>query len=203
MSVFPRTPTSLLTRIAADMSGENETVWTEFFELYEPAMRDFLLRHGAEANDVGDLVMQVFEKLVAVLRNGTYDRGRGRFRSYLATLLYNEMISEWRKREVCRASQDRAMLVETEKAAAAEASPEIETKDAARWIEARRSAAVAHVLARMPIAELHKRVFLRLERTEENSSEVAARFGLTPAAVRQIKSRIGKMVAAVEERMGM
>ena len=47
MSVFPKTPTALLTRIAADAAGEDETVWTELVELYQPAMRGFLLKHGA------------------------------------------------------------------------------------------------------------------------------------------------------------
>jgi len=36
VSAFPDTPTSLLTRIAAELSGEpDELAWTEFFELYE------------------------------------------------------------------------------------------------------------------------------------------------------------------------
>lgn len=47
MSVFPKTPTALLTRIAADAAGEDEAVWTELVELYQPAMRGFLLKHGA------------------------------------------------------------------------------------------------------------------------------------------------------------
>ena len=46
MSVFPETPTMLLTRIAMRISGEDEAVWTEFFELYEPAMRTYLLGQG-------------------------------------------------------------------------------------------------------------------------------------------------------------
>ena len=48
MSVFPETPTMLLTRIAVESTGEDQSVWTEFFELYEPAMRLYLVNRGID-----------------------------------------------------------------------------------------------------------------------------------------------------------
>ena len=82
MSVFPETPTMLLTRIAMQISGEDEAVWTEFFELYEPAMRSYLLGQGAKESKVDDIVQEVLVKLVAVLREGRYLKERSRFRIY-------------------------------------------------------------------------------------------------------------------------
>ena len=55
-------------------------------------MRGFLLKHGAQDSDVDDLVQNVFAKLVGILREGKYEKCRGRFRAYLSTLLYHELI---------------------------------------------------------------------------------------------------------------
>ena len=125
MSAFPNTPTALLTRIAADAAGEDETVWTELVELYQPAMRGFLLRHGAQASDIDDLVQNVFSKLVGILREGKYDKSRGRFRAYLSTLLFHELIGCVRKaqarKEHCRVPvEEDSAVVEPEALAAVE-----------------------------------------------------------------------------------
>ncbi len=69
MSMFPDTPTALLTRIAANVSGEDEAFWYEFVELYEPTMRTFLTSKGIALDDIDDIIQDIFAKLVDILLN--------------------------------------------------------------------------------------------------------------------------------------
>ena len=196
MSAFPKTPTALLTRIAADAAGEDEAVWTELVELYQPAMRGFLLKHGAQASDVDDLVQNVFAKLVGILREGKYDKRRGRFRAYLSTLLLHELIGNVRKAQA-RMEHRRVPVEEDSAVVKSEALAEVERE----WLFECHEAAVRHILEHTALAETSKTVFRELERTGDTCEAVAKRLGLSAASVRQIKSRISRMVQALETRM--
>ena len=46
MSVFPETSATLLARLAAQATGEDEAAWARFFELYEPAIVQFVRLRG-------------------------------------------------------------------------------------------------------------------------------------------------------------
>ena len=196
MSAFPMTPTALLTRIAADAAGEDEAVWTELVELYQPAMRGFLLKHGAQDSNVDDLVQNVFAKLVGILREGKYDKSRGRFRAYLSTLLFHELIGSIRKARV-RMEHRRVPVGEDSAVVEPEALAAVECE----WLAECHEAAVRHVLENTALAETSKTVFRELERTGDTCEAVAKRLGVSAASVRQIKSRISRMVMALEKRL--
>jgi len=196
MSAFPDTPTSLLTRIAAELSGESdELAWTEFFELYEPAMRGFLQRRGLD--DAADVVQAVFAKLVPLLRNGRYDRSRGPFRAYLSTMLYHEMVSCLR-REAVRGAGRNLPLDGLEVAESNDPALGLEIT----WRQSLHAAVVRHVLEKTALSQQSKDVFEDLERTGDTCAEVARRHRLPSATVRQISSRVSRMVAAYEKRFG-
>lgn len=196
MSAFPHTPTKLLTRIASEVSGEaDEAAWMEFFELYEPVMRDYVRRHGLE--DAEDVVQTVFARLVPILREGCYDRNRGPFRAYLSTLLCHETITTLR-REMARGA-GRKLSVEGMEIPVTE-DPAFGLE--AEWRDLRHRAAVRHVIDRTALSEQSRTVYDDLERTGDSCAEVAGRHGLSPAAVRQIKSRVSRMVAAYERLLG-
>ena len=196
MSAFPMTPTALLTRIAADAAGEDEAVWTELVELYQPAMRGFLLKHGAQDSNVDDLVQNVFVKLVGILREGKYEKCRGRFRAYLSTLLFHELIGSIRKARV-RMEHRRVPVGEDSAVVEPEALAAVECE----WLAECHEAAVRHVLENTALAETSKTVFRELERTGDTCEAVAKRLGVSAASVRQIKSRISRMVMALEKRL--
>ena len=196
MSAFPMTPTALLTRIAADAAGEDEAVWTELIELYQPAMRGFLLKHGAQDSEVDDIMQNVVVRLVGILREGKYDKRRGRFRAYLSTLLYHELIGSVRKAQA-RMEHRRVPVGEDSAVVEPEALAAVERE----WLAECHEAAVRHILENTALAETSKTVFRELERTGDTCEAVAKRFGLSAASVRQIKSRISRMVQALEKRM--
>lgn len=197
MSVFPETPTMLLTRIAVLSTGEDQSVWTEFFELYEPAMRLYLVNRGIDELKAEDIVQDVFVKLVDVLRTGSYDKKRGRFRTYLSHLLYNEMIDHYRRAQARR--EDLHIPIEEGDIEVASTVGDALDKE---WAKARHSAIVAHILQKTALSAQSKRVYQELVTTGDTCEEVAKRMGIKAAAVRQIKSRVGRMVAALEERLG-
>ena len=196
MSAFPKTPTALLTQIAANAAGEDEAVWTELVELYQPAMRGFLLKHGARESDADDLVQNVLVRLVGILREGKYDKCRGRFRAYLSTLLCHELIGSVRKAQA--RMEHRRVPVEEDSAVV---EPEAQAAVEREWMSECHDAAVRHILENTALAETSKAVFQELERTGDTCEAVARRLGLSAASVRQIKSRITRMVQALEKRM--
>ena len=196
MSAFPNTPTALLTRIAADAAGEDAAVWTELVELYQPAIRGFLLKRGTRDSEVDDIMQNVVVRLVGILREGKYDKRRGRFRAYLSTLLIHELIDSARKAQA-RMEHRRVPVGEDSAVVEPEALAAVERE----WLAECHAAAVRHILANTALAEASKSVFLELEQTDDTCEAVAKRLGLSAASVRQIKSRVSRMVAALERRL--
>ena len=196
MSAFPKTPTALLTQIAADAAGEDEAVWTELVELYQPAMRGFLLKHGAQDSEVDDILQNVVVRLVGILREGKYDKRRGRFRAYLSTLLYHELIDCARKAQA-RMEHRRVPVEEDSAVVEPEALAAVERE----WLAECHAVAVRHILENTALAETSKAVFRELERTGDTCEAVAKRMGVPATSVRQIKSRVSRMVMALERRL--
>ena len=57
MSVFPDTPVSMLARIAKNVTGESESVWAQFFGMYQAPIVKFAeyvaeQRRGCGAGDI-------------------------------------------------------------------------------------------------------------------------------------------------------
>ena len=66
---------------------------------------------GGEEN-ADDIVMTVLGKLVEVLRSGQYTPEKGKFHSYLATMIVNEVHMSHRK-EIARASDRKGSNTQT------------------------------------------------------------------------------------------
>ena len=200
MSAFPETPCTLLVKLAAKMTGRSdEFAWQRFFELYQPAIVRFAENQGAAA-DSEDIAQKILLKLVDVLRAGRYSGEAGHFRSYLATLIRREVIDFW------RASKARggARMVSLDDADAA-VEPAVESETVAlidaKWRIARHEAAVEHVLTRTMLPEKTKAIFRAYAVDDEPIKSVAARFGVSEDVVYQTKSRVSRMVAAIESEM--
>ena len=51
------------------------------------------------------------------------------------------------------------------------------------------------MLERVPLADGYREIYHKIE-TGENASEIAAKLGVSPDLVRQVKHRVGEMIAA-------
>ena len=203
MATFPETPATLLARIAVQATGRqtDEAAWLRLFNLYAPAIRRFAEYQGVPKAESEDVVQEIFIKLVAILRSGGYRAEAGRFRCYLATLVRNELVSRWRRMQarVAGASLPLESLDEAElPALPAGAAALLDAK----WRLARHEAAVEHALTKTALSRQSREVYRAYVLEERPIGEVAARFGIPRNTVAQIKTRVNRMVAALEAEYG-
>jgi RNA polymerase sigma factor (sigma-70 family) len=196
MSTFPVTSFTLIAKIKDLPPGEDGAAWARFWELYAPAMRAFAVFKGAGAN-ADDVVMAVFGKLVNFLRGGQYDPSKGKFHSYLATMIYNEVHMQRRKDEV-RLTDSHVPLDETLAETLAAPSSQADDSD---WQKAVLQAAVEHVLTKTVLSERDRAVYVFYVQEQHSIEETAAKFRLTRNNVSQIKTRIEKRITAIGREM--
>ena len=199
--MFPETPQTLLKKIADLAQGDDAAVWLEFVELYTPPLRYFVrsVNQSLSAADVEDAVQEVFVRLTEVLREGGIDRTKGRFRDYLAAMTRRFLVDRYRAEQSRLAALDRASNPVRNRTALADGDPGA-LVDAA-WQVAVRKAAIEHVLIATAVSEQSKRVYRAVVLEQRPLKEVAAEFGITYAAAKQIKSRLDRAVEAVVTRM--
>lgn len=78
------THATLLARLA---DGENATAWSEFCDRYGDLIRGFARRRGLQPADCDDVHQDVLLRLSKTLPGFRYDTQRGKFRSYLKTIV--------------------------------------------------------------------------------------------------------------------
>ena len=209
-SSFPVTSLTLIAKIKNLSPGDDSAAWVRFWDTYQYAIRQFAVLKGGEEN-ADDIVMQVLGKLVDVLRSGTYTPEKGKFHSYLATMIVNEVHMAHRK-DMARAGDRKVSLdaagaddgegeaggalVET--LAAPEESPEKIDDD---WRKAVLQSAVSHVLNHTALSERDRSVYRAYALEGEDIASVARRFGISRNYVSQIKLRIDRRIVTVGREM--
>ena len=203
MENFPDTPVSLLVRLASDRTGiRDEAGWTRLFELYAPAIKAFADERSSEGESE-DVVQEIFMRLAEVLREGRVKVGgdAGKFRRYLATLVRNELVSRWRRR-VSRGEGLRVSFDDPGVGIEASVDSDAATIVDVKWRLARRKAAVEWVLTKTALSAQSKAVYRAYVLEERPIGEVAAAFGIPRNSVSQIKTRVERLIAAVETEYG-
>jgi len=192
---FPVTSITLIQQIKSLPPGGDEAHWVRFWDLYAPAMRQFAVWKGGEKN-ADDIVMRVFEKLVDVLRQGKYDPAAGRFHSYLATMICNEVHMQHRKDEV-RHQNDHVTIdsgmSDTLLDGSANAAEQLDED----WQRAVLAAAVEHVLTKSALSDRDRKVYRAYVQDGKPIEQVAKEFSITRNLVSQIKTRIERRIAAI------
>ena len=203
MNTFPDTSTTLLAKLVERETGIDQAAWFRFFALYQPVMVEFARMKGA-GEDAEDVVQEVFADLAKAFQAGRYAREKGSFRAYLAKMLRNELISRFRRIAV-RPERDAVIITEAE----VEAEKRLQTfpsvysglDDDESWKIARHRIAVEHVLTKTALSEQSRQIYRRLMESGDNCAEVARAMGVAAATVRQVKSRVTRMIAAFEKTM--
>ena len=201
MSMFPDTSTTLLAKLAERESGIDQAAWFRFFALYQPVMVEFARMKGA-GDDAEDVVQEVLSSLAKAFQAGRYAREKGSFRAYLAKMLRNELISRFRRSSV---RPDRGAIgiadVEIESEKSLQSAPDVYSglDDDESWQLARHRIAVEHVLTKTALSEQSRQIYRRLMESGDNCAAVARAMGVSAAVVRQVKSRVTRMIAAFEQ----
>lgn len=199
MSAFPETSATLLVKLAAQVTGEDEANWMRFADLYVPAMRDFARGHG-DPSQADDVVQEVLARLVAVFRGNRFQvrDGVGNFRTYLATMIRNELYAAFRKEQARGGGRtvplDEADLVDSGESVTAALDLE--------WAAARHRAAVEHALTKTLLSKQNREIYRAYVLEERDIDDVARAFGVPRNQVSQVKTRVGRMIAALEAELG-
>lgn len=84
----------------------NEAAWARFFDLYAGLVFSIARSKGLKDEDADDVVQVVFADLARTMPTFTYDRAKGKFRSYLISLVH------WRIKDKLRLVQRDKELME-------------------------------------------------------------------------------------------
>ena len=214
MAAFPETSVTLLGRLAAQVTGEDEANWLRFWNLYAQAIRRFAAQIGDEQH-ADDVLSEVMRKLVTVFRGSRFDRGKGNFRAYLAQMVRNELGMAYRKERARRMDRrvylddDRtddaggraaaARIAEEEMASPGPLAPE--AIDVA-WAAARRHELEEHLLANPAVKPLYRDVWRALVREERSLDEVVETFQISRNLASQIKSRMERTLLGLAAELG-
>ena len=152
-----------------------------------------LLSPGISDADTDDAVQDVFVKLVDILRSGAYDPAKGKFRTYLSTLVRRLLIDRYREAAVRR--QYRQMEIEVAEEIAVEDDPGAWMD--AKWRVACRMAAERRVMEESAISERSREVWRLLSCEGLAVKDAAKRLGIPSNAVSKIKCRVEAQIAAV------
>ena len=203
MSTFPVTSVTLIAKIKNLAPGEDSAAWVRFWNSYSDAIRQFAAIKGGEEN-ADDIVMTVLGKLVDVLRNGQYTPEKGKFHSYLATMIVNEVHMSHRK-EMARAADRKVSLDSAiggaapdssdrtiaDTLAAPEISPEVLDADLRAAVL---KSAVDHVLNKAALSERDRNVYREYTFEGRDIGEVAAKYKISRNYVSQIRVRIDRRI---------
>lgn len=209
MSTFPVTSVTLIAKIQNLAPGEDSAAWVRFWNSYSAAIRQFAAMKGGEEN-ADDIVMQVLGKLVNVLREGKYTPEKGKFHSYLATMIVNEVHMAHRK-NMARAGDRKVSIDSSVKIAGGDdsdtladtlvapvESPEQLDED---WRQAVLKSAVEHVLTKTALSDRDRNVYREYALEGRDIGEVAAKYKISRNYVSQIKIRIDKRIVAVGQSL--
>ena len=192
---YPQTSVTLLRTLREAQSGVDDVAWARFVDLYGPVVHHLvrLLSPGISDADTDDAVQDVFVKLVNILRSGAYDPAKGKFRTYLSTLVRRLLIDRYR--EAAARRQDRQMEIEVAEEIAVEDDPGAWMD--AKWRVACRMAAERRVMEESAISERSREVWRLLSCEGLAVKDAAKRLGIPSNAVSKIKCRVEAQIAAV------
>lgn len=165
--------------------------WREFDSIYRPMLFAFLRKQGLPETDAGDVVQDIFVKLLGKIH--TYSRERCKFRTWLFAIAHNTLVDYARR----RASQKRAVDGWIKTMLRSSASDSLEM--AAAWAKLHRSKILAHALETVR-SRNSGRVWACFEQRllrDRAGALIAAELGLEPGAVYVNCSRVLKQVREV------
>ena len=192
---YPETSATLLRTLREARSGVDDVAWARFVDMYGPVIHHLvrLLSPGISDADTDDAVQDVFVKLVNILRSGAYDSAKGKFRTYLSTLVRHLLIDRYR--EAAARRRDRQVEIEVAEKIAVEDDPGAWMD--AKWRIACRMAAERRVMEESALAEQSREVWRLLSVDGLSVKEAARRLGFPSNTVSKAKRRIETRIAAV------
>ena len=192
---YPETSATLLRSLREARSGVDDVAWARFVDMYGPVVHHLvrLLSPGISDADTDDAVQDVFVKLVNILRSGAYDPAKGKFRTYLSTLVRRLLIDRYR--EAVARRRDRQVELDAAEQIGIDDDPGAWMD--AKWRIACRMAAERRVMEESALAEQSREVWRLLSVEGLAVKDAARRLGIPSNTVSKTKRRIETRIAAV------
>ena len=192
---YPETSATLLRTLREARSGVDDVAWARFVDMYGPVVHHLvrLLSPGISDADTDDAVQDVFVKLVNVLRSGAYDSEKGKFRTYLSTLVRRLLVDRYR--EAVARRRDRQVELDAAEQIGIDDDPGAWMD--AKWRIACRMAAERRVMEESALAEQSREVWRLLSVEGLSVKDAARRLGIPSNTVSKTKRRIETRIAAV------
>jgi RNA polymerase sigma-70 factor (ECF subfamily) len=182
MADVPATRPSLLVRLR---DADDQEAWSDFVQLYAPAIYGFARRKGLQDADAADLTQEVLRGVAGSIGRLEFDPRQGMFRSWLFTLAHRRLC-DWlgsrQRREQGSGDSGTLQLLhdQPERADAEHWDLDLEREIFARAAEKIRPA----------FAEKTWQAFWRTAVQGQSGKEVAQALGMTVGAVYLARSRV-------------
>ena len=197
---YPETSATLLRTLREARSGVDDVAWARFVDMYGPVVHHLvrLLSPGISDADTDEAVQDVFVKLVNILRSGAYDSAKGKFRTYLSTLVRRLLIDRYR--EAAARRRDRQVELDAAEQIGVDDDPGAWMD--AKWRVACRMAAERRVMAESALSEQSRDVWRLLAREGLSVKEAAKRLGMPANTVSKVKCRVETLIDNVLKMYG-
>ena len=186
---------TLLRTLREARSGVDDVAWVRFVDMYGPVVHHLvrLMSRGISDADTDDAVQDVFVKLVNILRSGAYDPAKGKFRTYLSTLVRRLLIDRYR--EAAARRRDRQVEIEVAEEIAVEDDPGAWID--AKWRIACRMAAERRVMEESAISDQSRELWRLVSAEGMSVKDAAKRLGIPANTASKAKRRVEALIAAV------
>jgi RNA polymerase sigma factor (sigma-70 family) len=177
---------SLLQRLR---TGNAHEAWREFYDVYWGAILRYARKLGLNAHQSEDVLQETMVTLMRILPDFAYDRGRGRFRNFLLTIVHRKSLA------VLRGNRRQSAAGENAKSdaiadVAMDGGDRLQTEAIANWREAIYAEALRRLRDDAALGEGTFAIFHAYAIEEKPAAEVARHFGVKENAVYQIKNRL-------------
>jgi RNA polymerase sigma factor (sigma-70 family) len=190
----PETHPSLILRL---QNPDDEQAWGEFLSVYEPFLKQMILRRGLQEADARDLTQQILARLARSVSQWQPDGRPASFRRWLFTVARNaalNFLSQRRREPQARGGTEFLDLLERQPAPSGREQDELDRQyrqEVFLW-------AVEQV--RGEFRESSWQAFWQTLIERRPVAEVAAELGVSPGAIYMSRSRIiARLKAKVQE----
>ena len=162
---------------------ENEAAWNRFFDLYAGFVYSIARSKGLKPEDADDIVQIVFCDLARTMPTFSYDREKGRFRSYLAGLVSWRVMDRLRSGK--RDAELKADFLEEVRSAEADGDDAFAERE---W----QAAAMEEALRRMrpDVRPEHYAAFIASAVEGQDTETVSKLYGISSDNLYQIRKRL-------------
>jgi RNA polymerase sigma-70 factor (ECF subfamily) len=173
-------------------SMEAHGAWQEFYKAYWSAILRYARKLGLNPHQAEEVLQETMVALMRQLPGFTYDRGKGKFRNFLLTIVHRKSLAALRRAR--RESESSAPWEENTADGGLSTDDPAASLAEARWQESILEAVLEELSADVRLGPETMAVFRAYVIQGRSAGKVAAEFGIKENAVYQIKNRLARRV---------